>query len=57
MPEAQDLKQPWTLKAEHASLEKIHLKEECEEFIKQMNDTQNQEGEDLWLFVRVIDAI
>ncbi len=47
MPEAQDLKQPWTLKAEHASLEKIHLKEECVEFIKQMNDTQNQEGEDL----------
>lgn len=44
MPEAQDLKQPWTLKAEHASLEKIHLKEECVEFIKQMNDTQNQEG-------------
>ncbi|KAF4117084.1 uncharacterized protein LOC131529589 [Onychostoma macrolepis] len=42
--EAQDLKQPWTLKAEHASLEKIHLKEECEEFIKQMNDIQNQEG-------------
>ncbi|XP_073705772.1 uncharacterized protein [Garra rufa] len=44
IPEAQDQKQSWTLKAKHASLEKIHLKEECEEFIKQMNDTQNQEG-------------
>ncbi|XP_016090896.1 class I histocompatibility antigen, Gogo-C*0203 alpha chain-like [Sinocyclocheilus grahami] len=44
MPEAQDLKQSWTLKAEQASLEKIHLKEECEEFIKRRNDTQNQEG-------------
>lgn len=47
MPEAQDLKQSWMLKADYVSLEKIHLKEECEEFIKQMIDTQNQEGEDL----------
>ncbi|KTG33590.1 hypothetical protein cypCar_00032048 [Cyprinus carpio] len=44
MPEAQDLKKSWTLKAEQASLEKIHLKQECEESIKQWNDTQNQEG-------------
>ncbi|KAK2901148.1 hypothetical protein Q8A67_009263 [Cirrhinus molitorella] len=43
VPEAQDLKQSWTLKAENASLEKIHLKKDCEEFIRQMNDTQNQE--------------
>ncbi|KAL0200379.1 hypothetical protein M9458_003566, partial [Cirrhinus mrigala] len=43
IPEAQDLKQSWTLQAKYASLEKIHLKEECEKFIKQMNDTQNQE--------------
>ncbi len=48
MPEAQDLKQSWTLKAEQASLEKIHLKEECEEFMKEMDDTQNQEGKHLW---------
>ncbi|XP_067219890.1 uncharacterized protein [Chanodichthys erythropterus] len=44
MPEAHDLKQSWTLEAEHTSLEKVHLKEECEEFMKQMNDTQDQEG-------------
>ncbi|XP_050951967.1 uncharacterized protein LOC127154467 [Labeo rohita] len=44
IPEAQDLKQSWTLKAEYASLEKTYLKEECEEFIKQMKNTQNQEG-------------
>lgn len=44
MPEAHDLKKSWTLKAEHASLEKTHLKEECEEFVKQINDAQNQEG-------------
>lgn len=44
MPEAQDLKQSWTLKAEQASLEKFNLKEECEEFMKEMDDTQNQEG-------------
>ncbi|XP_043114000.1 uncharacterized protein LOC122358258 isoform X2 [Puntigrus tetrazona] len=43
MPEAQDLEKLWTFKVEHASLEKIHLKEECEAFIKQMNDNQNQE--------------
>lgn len=44
MPEAQDLKQLWTLEAEHTSLEKTDLKEECKDFIKQMDDTQNQEG-------------
>ncbi|XP_059358129.1 uncharacterized protein LOC132096654 isoform X2 [Carassius carassius] len=44
MPEAQGLKKSWTLKAECTSLDKTHLKEECEEFIKQINDAPNQEG-------------
>ncbi|CAM4594202.1 unnamed protein product [Leuciscus chuanchicus] len=44
MPEAQDLKQLWTLEAELESLEKTDLKEECKDFIKLMDDTQNQEG-------------
>ncbi|KAK7158951.1 hypothetical protein R3I94_005325 [Phoxinus phoxinus] len=43
MPEAQDLKQFWTLEAEHTSLEKTDLKEDCKNFIKQTDDTQNQE--------------
>ncbi|XP_067309220.1 uncharacterized protein [Pseudorasbora parva] len=47
MPEVQDLKRSWTLEAEHTSLEKTHLKEECEDFMKQMNNTKNQEGLDV----------
>ncbi|XP_051990374.1 uncharacterized protein LOC127649359 [Xyrauchen texanus] len=44
-PEASGLKQTWELEAEHGSLEYTHLKEECEELIKLMNDDiQNQEG-------------
>ncbi|XP_051556831.1 uncharacterized protein LOC127442674 [Myxocyprinus asiaticus] len=43
-PDAIGLKQTWALEAERASLEYTHLKEECEELIKLMNDTQNQEG-------------
>ncbi|XP_039533586.1 uncharacterized protein LOC120482905 isoform X2 [Pimephales promelas] len=44
MPEALHLKQLWTLQGEHTSLEKTDLKEECKDFIKQMDDIQNQEG-------------
>ncbi|XP_051553092.1 uncharacterized protein LOC127440507 isoform X2 [Myxocyprinus asiaticus] len=40
-PEARNL-QTWARAAE--CLEKTQLKEECEEFIKLMNDTQNKEG-------------
>lgn len=47
MPELHDLKQPSMPEAESTSLEKIHLKDECEEMIKEMNDTQNQEGFDV----------
>lgn len=47
MPELHNLKQPSMLGAESASLEKIHLKDECEQLITEMNDTQNQEGFDV----------
>lgn len=45
VPEPSDVKKMWALETELAGLEKSHLKEDCEEFIKQMNDNGNQEGE------------
>lgn len=43
VPEANDLKKTWALETDLTRLEKTHLKEDCEEFVKQMNDKQNRE--------------
>lgn len=40
VPEARDVKKMWAL----ATAEKSHLKEDCEEFLKQMDDNGNQKG-------------
>lgn len=44
VPEASDIKKIWALEIELAGHENSHLKQDCEEFFKQMNENGNQEG-------------
>nr|XP_055058451.1 uncharacterized protein LOC129442424 [Misgurnus anguillicaudatus]XP_055058481.1 uncharacterized protein LOC129442439 [Misgurnus anguillicaudatus] len=43
VPEANDLKKTWALETDLTRLEKTQLKEDCKEFVKQIDDKQNQE--------------